>query len=294
MKNKKLYFSTMAMILVYFLGGCAFITIDLQSLMRIPTMQERVLAKGEDGKVLVVEVLGLITNTRVRGMFVSQEGTLERVDDILNIAKNDPKIKAVILRVDSPGGSVTASDLLYRRITDFKTQMKVPVVTCITNIGASGGYMVSLAGDRIVALPTSMVGNIGVLMPSVSYQGLMDMLGVRNQTITSGKYKDAGTPMRDMTEDDKAIYKAVVDDMYADFIDKIKKRRPDMTEDDLKIAGDGRIMTANFAKQHHMIDEVGYYEDAIKSLCKLSGLANPTIVVYRRAGENEGGFYSWP
>jgi protease IV len=139
-----------------------------------------------------------------------------------------------------------------------------------------------------------MIGNIGVLLPSVSYQGLMDMLGVHNQTVTSGKYKDAGSPMWDMTEDDKGIYKAFVDEMFDDFILKVKNNRPGMTVEGLKIAGDGRIMAPNFALTHHLIDEIGYYENAVKSIEKLSGIQNPTVVVYRRVGESEGGFYSWP
>jgi protease-4 len=154
--------------------------------------------------------------------------------------------------------------------------------------------MIALSSDRIVALPTSMVGNIGVLMPMVSYQGLMDMLGIRNETITSGIYKDAGSPMRDMTEEDRAVYKAIVDEMFADFILKVKNNRPQMTAEDLKIAGDGRIMTAKFALEHHLIDEIGYYENAVKSVENITGIKNPTVVVYRRDTENQGGFYSWP
>jgi len=281
--------------LVFFtLSGCAFISIDLQSLMTIPRMQERVLYKGAPEKVLVVEVLGLITNTRIRQMFVTQEGTLERLDGILKIAAKDPSIKAIILKIDSPGGSVTASDLLFRRISEYKTVKNIPVVACITNLGASGAYMIALSSDRIVALPTSMIGNIGVLMPIVSYQGLMDMLGIRNETITSGKYKDAGSPMRDMTEEDRAVYKAIVDEMFADFILKVKNNRPQMTAEDLKIAGDGRIMTAKFALEHHLIDEIGYYENAVKTVENITGIKNPTVVVYRRDTENQGGFYSWP
>jgi protease IV len=264
------------------------------SLMRVPNMQERVLNKGTDSKVLVVEILGIVTTTGMKQMFTAQEGTLERLDSILNIAGKDPSIKALILKIDSPGGSVTASDLVYRRIVEFKTTKKIPVVACITNMGASGAYMIALSADRIVALPTSMVGNVGVFIPFISFQGLMDTLGVRDETIASGKYKVAGSPKKDMTEDEKAIYKAIVDEMYADFITKVKKNRPAMTEADIKIVGDGRIMAANAAMNYHVIDEVGYYENAVKSVEKLTGITNPTVVVYRRDGEKIGGFYSWP
>ena len=294
MMNKKVFLPVLFMLSILTLAGCAFISIDLMSLMRVPNMQERVLTKGTDSKVLVVEILGIITTTSMKQMFTSQEGTLERLDTILNIAGKDPSIKALILRIDSPGGSVTASDLVYRRIVEFKTTKKIPVVACITNMGASGAYMIALSADRIVALPTSMVGNVGVFIPFISFQGLMDMLGVRDETIASGKYKVAGSPKKDMTEDEKAIYKTIVDEMYADFIAKVKKNRPAMTEADIKIVGDGRIMAANSAMGYHVIDEVGYYENAVKLVEKLTGITNPSVVVYRRDGEKTGGFYSWP
>ncbi len=294
MKNRRVLLPVLLMLTIAILGGCAFVTIDLMSLTRIPGMQERVLYKGTESKVLVVEILGLITTTGVKQMFTSQEGTYERLDGILNTADKDPRIKAVILKIDSPGGSVTASDLVYRRIVDFKTNKKIPVVACITNMGASGAYMIALSADRIVALPTSMVGNVGVFIPFISFQGLMDMLGVRDETIASGKYKVAGSPKKDMTEDDKAIYKAIIDEMYADFMAKVKKNRPAMTDADIKIIGDGRVMAANTAVNYHAIDEVGYYENAVKSAEKLAGITNPTVVVYRRVGEKQGGFYSWP
>lgn len=294
MKNRKMVFCVIFMLAAFVLDGCAFVSVDLANLIKIPKMQERVLCKGSESKVLVLEVVGAITASHTKEMLMTKEGTLERLDGILSMASEDKNIKGVILKIDSPGGSVTASDLLYRRIIEFKTSKKIPVVSCIINVGTSGAYLTALSSEKIVALPTSMIGNIGVLLPSVSYQGLMDMFGVRDQTITSGRFKDAGSPMRDMTDEDKGIYKAIVDEMFDDFISKVKKNRPGMTEEDMRIAGDGRIMAANFALKHHLIDEIGYYENALKSVEKLSGIQNPTVVVYRRIGESEGGFYSWP
>lgn len=275
------------------LSGCAFISIDLKSLMKPPALQERVLKTGGKDKVMVLEVLGPITATALRDGFRTRQGTLERVDMMLTHARKDADIKAVILRIDSPGGGVTASDLVYRRILEYKNSQKVPVVACITNLGTSGGYMIALASDRIVALPTSMVGNVGVRMTSLSFEGLIDTLGIRDQTITSGKMKDAGNPLRDMNAEERAIYQDIVGTLYEDFIAKVKKHRP-VTADDLKIIGDGRIMTAKSALQYHLIDEIGYYETALKAAESTAKIQNPTVIVYRREGENTGGFYSWP
>ncbi|HQP30676.1 MAG TPA: signal peptide peptidase SppA [Deltaproteobacteria bacterium] len=279
--------------MVLCLSGCAFITVDLNSLTRIPGLEERVLKRGTDDKVLVVEVLGPITTTAVREALAKRQGSLERIDSVLTKAKKDKHIKGVILKIDSPGVGVTASDLIYRRILEYKAGQKVPVVACITNMGASGGYMVALAADRIVALPTSTVGSVGVLLPSVSVEGLIDKLGIRDQTLTSGKYKGAGSVLKDMGPDDKAIYEEIIQDFYQDFLSKVKARRP-VNEDDLKVIGDGRIMTARSGLKYHLVDEVGYYEDALKAIEQAAKIKDPTVVLYRRQGENSGGFYSWP
>lgn len=138
-----------------------------------------------------------------------------------------------------------------------------------------------------------MVGNVGVRMTSLSFEGLIDTLGIRDQTITSGKMKDAGNPLRDMNAEERAIYQDIVGTLYEDFIAKVKKHRP-VTADDLKIIGDGRIMTAKSALQYHLIDEIGYYETALKAAESTAKIQNPTVIVYRREGENTGGFYSWP
>lgn len=283
----------MLLLMTLTLSGCAFITLDLKSLMRPPSMEERVIRKGSKDKVLVVEILGPITTTAARDTFMPRQGTLERLDAVFSRAKNDANIKGIILRIDSPGGGVTSSDLVYRRIMEYKGSQHIPVMACITNLGASGAYMVALSADRIIALPTSTVGNVGVLLLSLSFQGLLDTLGIRDQTLTSGKYKDAGSPFRDMSAEEKAIYNDIVMDFYRNFIDKVKQHRP-VTEEDLKIVGDGRIMTASAALKYHLIDEIGYYETALKAVETSANIQNPTVITYRHEGENTGGFYSWP
>jgi protease-4 len=153
--------------------------------------------------------------------------------------------------------------------------------------------MVALSADRIVALPSAVVGNIGVLMPSVSLEGLMDKLGIKNQTLTSGKLKDSGTILRDMNKEDKAILEGIVTEFSQDFIAKVKAIRP-VKPEDISVIADGRVMTASTGMNFKLIDQVGYYEDAMKTMESLSKTKAPTVVVYRRQGENKGGFYSWP
>jgi protease-4 len=280
------------MVSLLMIQGCAFISLDLSSFIQFQPFEERILKSGSDDKILVVEILGPITTTAVRD-FIPRQGTLERLDGIIEKAKKDKNIKGLMLKIDSPGGSVTASDLVFNQIKEFKEAQKIPVVACVTGQGTSGAYMAALSADRIVALPSAVVGNVGVLLPSISLEGLMDKLGIRNQTLTSGKFKDTGNPLRDMTTEDKAILEGIIKEFHRDFITKVKEQRP-VTAEDLAIIEDGRVMTATSGMKVHLIDQVGYYEDALKTMVSLSKTESPTVVVYRRRGENTGGFYSWP
>lgn len=273
--------------------GCAFISVDLASIMQFQPFEERVLEKGTKDKILVVEVLGVISTTASRGMVTPKQGTLERIESVLEMAANDQNIKGVILKIDSPGGGYTASDLVFREVMAFKEKKDIPVVACITGSGTSGAYMVALAADRIIALPSAIVGNVGVILPSVSFEGLMDKLGIDNQTITSGKFKDTGNPLRDMTGEDKEILQDIVTEFYDNFIERVKQTRP-VSEEDLAVISDGRVMTSSVGLKYHIIDQVGYFEEALAEIQTMSGTENPTVVMYRREGENKGGFYSWP
>lgn len=278
---------------VLLLGGCAFVSVDLSSLAQVPPLEERVIREGSKEKILVVEILGMIRTTGSRDTFVHRQGTLERLDNVLEKAGRDDRIRGVILKIDSPGGGYTASDLVYRKIREFRESSEVPVVGCIVGQGTSGAYMAALAADYIVALPSAVVGNVGVLLPSISLEGLMEKVGVDNQTITSGELKDAGTPLRDMTDAERRLLTGIVMELHASFMARVEEARP-VTEEDIAVFRDGRILTAATAKTLHLVDEVGYYEDALEKVESLAGVENPTVIVYRRKGENRGGFYSWP
>jgi len=273
--------------------GCAFISLDIKSLLSLPPIEERTLIPGTKDKILVMEILGPLTITAKKDGIMPREGTMERLDSILARAKRDKTIKGIVLKVDSPGGGVTASNLIYKKIEEYKNTQEIPVVACIIRQATSGAYMTALAADKIVALPSAIVGNIGVIIPSVSLEGLMNKLGIKHQSITSGKFKDSGTPLRDMSSEDKEILKDIVMEFYKDFLSKVEKVRP-VTKEDLSIIKDGRVMTASTGLKHHLIDKVGYFEDAVMYVEDLADIRGATIIVYRRKGENEGGFYSWP
>ena len=196
-------------------------------------------------------------------------------------------------KIDSPGGGYTASDLVFKEITAYKDEQDIPVVACITDSGTSGAYMAALSADYIFALPSAVVGNVGVILPSISLEGLLDKLGIDNQTITSGKFKDTGNPLRDMTDEDKEILQDIVTEFYDNFIQRVTQTRP-VTEEDLAVIGDGRVVTSTAGVKFHLIDEVGYFEDALAKMEAMAEIEDPTVIMYRRKGENIGGFYSLP
>ncbi len=282
-----------AVLMVLLCHGCAFVSVDMASLMQIQPFEERVLQEGTKDKVLVIELLGIIKTTSGRDIFVQKQGTLERLDSVIEKAEEDKNIKGIILKIDSPGGGYTASDLVFRKIESYKNTHEIPVVACITDSGTSGAYMIALSADHIVALPSAVVGNVGVILPSISLEGLMDKLGIDNQTIKSGKFKDTGNPLRDMSEEDKGILTDIVMEFQQNFLERVKARRP-VSEEDLAVISDGRVMTSTSGVKYHLIDEVGYYEEAVARIETLAGVEEPTVIVYRRKGENKGGFYSWP
>ena len=279
--------------LLFACSGCAFVSVDLSSLTQIPPLEERVIREGSKEKILVVEILGLIRTTGSRDTFIHRQGTVERLDNVIEKAKKDRDIRGVILKIDSPGGANTASDLVFRKIREYKTSQNIPVVGCIVDQGTSGAYMAALSADYIVALPSSVVGNVGVLLPSISLEGLMEKLGINNQTITSGNLKDAGTPLRDMSDEEYELLSGIVMEFHSNFMKAVRESRP-VTEQDVAVFQDGRVVTSTRGRALHLIDEVGYYEDALKKIESLANVEKPTVIVYRRKGENQGGFYSWP
>ena len=138
---------------------------------------------------------------------------LVRVREELEKAAQDRKLKAVVLKINSPGGTVTASDILYHELDDFRRRTKLPMVAVMMDVAASGGYYIALAADTIVAHPTSVTGSIGVIMVTVNADGLLQKIGVTAAAIKSGPYKDMGSPLRALTPEERAIFQSVIDDL---------------------------------------------------------------------------------
>jgi protease-4 len=229
-------------------------------------------------KIALVNLKGVIADT-VGGFPTS--GAFRSTADELEQAARDAAVKAVVLLVDSPGGEVTASDILCRKVGQFREETKKPVVAIFGSVAASGAYYVSVAADRIIAHPTTVTGSIGVLMTMLNAQGLMEKVGLRSVVLKSAPFKDIGSPFREMTPEEQAVLQGVVDSLFGRFKRIVAEGRK-MSAEKVDSLADGRIFTADEALAAGLIDRIGYEEDAIAEARQLAHVPQAKVVRYRR------------
>ncbi|HJT19308.1 MAG TPA: signal peptide peptidase SppA [Nitrospira sp.] len=268
-------------------GGC--ITVNL--LPAPGPVQESQLSGTGDAKVLLLDLSGVISSQDKEG-FIPEPNMLATFKEELTRASKDEKVKAVVVRINSPGGTVTASDILYHELKSFKTTKKVPVIVSMMDVAASGGYYLAMAGDHILVHPSTVTGSIGVIMLTVNARGLLEKVGVEANAITSGPRKDMGSPFRLMTPEEKAIFQSVIDSFYQRFLSIVKEGRPNLSPEEIKKLADGRIYSGEQAKETGLVDDIGYLEDAIEAAKKKAGLKEARVVTYRRPGEFQNNIYS--
>jgi len=254
-------------------------------------VQEVQLSGSGDGKVLLLDLSGVISSQDKDGL-IPQPNLLATFKEELTKASKDEKIKAVVLRINSPGGTVNASDILYHELKTFKANKKIPVIASMMDVAASGGYYLAMATDAILVHPSTVTGSIGVIMLTVNAKGLLEKVGVEANAITSGPRKDMGSPFRTMTAEEKLIFQGVIDSFYDRFLAVVQEGRPHLSADQIKKLADGRIYSGEQAKAAGLVDEVGYLDEAIDLAKKNAGLTEARIVTYRRHGEYQNNIYS--
>jgi len=276
------------------LPGC--IVIPIGDLLRGPVLEESVLVDGggffQREKIAVIDIDGLITGTEKSGLILPQENAVSETKAQLNRAANDPEVKAVVLRVSSPGGEVTACDVIHHEIGRFKQRTGLPVVSFIGDQGASGGYYVAVAGDTIFANPTAIVGSIGVLLHHLDLSDLLGKIGVAVEPVKSAEQKDLNSPFRKMLPAERAVLQKLVDDMYNRFVDAVAAGRPGMTREDVLAVADGRVLSGVEAKKARLVDSVGYLTDALEEAKQRGHIESPTIVRYSRAPRSGANIYT--
>lgn len=238
------------------------------------TLQETIAEGSSDQKIAVVPLVGII-----------DENMSRQFANFLTRAEKDASIKAVIVEIDTPGGTVTASDEIYARLLRFKQDKKVPVVVSMGSMATSGGYYAACAADYIYAQETTLTGNIGVLMPRFNFSKLMDKYGVEEQTVVSqgAKFKNAGSNFSPEAPHERAYLQSIADNMFGRFKAVVQQGRGAHLQQlglTVEQVADGRAFTAAEAKANGLVDQVGYLNDVIVYVTNTHGLTRPQVVRY--------------
>ena len=288
---KRFFHSTLVLVLLWTLSGCTMLRVSLTEEMQ--PLTERVISGEGKDKILLLDISGFITSEDSSSIFTSkkQPGILALVREQLDMARSDKNIKALVLRINSPGGGVTASDILYHEIKKFKLDTRIKVLAHIMDMGTSGAYYTALAADRITAQPTSVTGSIGVIMLRLDATGLMQKIGVQAFEISSGEQKGMGSPFRQFTSDERNIFQTMVNSLQGRFVNAVAMERK-LTIDTVKKLADGRIYTSQEAQAAGLIDGISYLDDAIEEAKVLVNLKRASVVTYFRPGEYRANFYS--
>lgn len=269
------------LIMLLIMSGCVSPNVKLFSDATDPLKEFTLEGEGKE-KILLIPVKGIISDHGRKGMFRTEPSMVQDIVSQLRLAEKDSHIKAVMLTIDSPGGSVTASDLLYHEILAFKERTGIKVTAVLMNIATSGGYYMALPADLIMAHPTSVTGSVGVIFLRPKIYGLLDKIGVDVAVNMSGEKKDMGSPFREATETEVAIFQDLTDRLGTRFIDLVEKHRP-VDPDKLADISTARIYLAEEARGCGLIDEVGYLSDAVNRTRLLAALPEKSrLVVYRR------------
>ena len=219
---------------------------------------------------------GKVALVKIEGLLVTPEHVVEELHDYAE----DASIKAIVLRIDSPGGGVVASQEIFNAVKNAKKEGK-KVVASMGSVAASGGYYVAAAADRIVANPGTLTGSIGVKMEFASVEKLLEKIGVKGMVVKAGEYKDIGSPFRDMTEKEQKLLQGVIDDVHSQFIEAVAEGRG-LPSTDVKAIADGRIFTGRQALALKLVDEMGDLADSIRVAGKLAGIKGKPNVVEKK------------
>jgi len=225
---------------------------------------------NQSEKIAIIYVEGVIIGGRGESNVFAQQGGTDQVIKELHEARDDESVKAVVLRINSPGGSAAASQEVGEEIKKLRATGKV-VVTSMGDVAASGGYWLAACTDKIYANSTTMTGSIGVYVPYANWEELYKKVGIYQEKIKSGPHKDILSPERAMTGEERAIIQVMVDDIYNQFVAVVAEGR-NMDEIQVRKLADGRIYTGNQAKQLGLVDELGNMYDAIDGAAKLAGI----------------------
>jgi protease-4 len=250
---------------LFFLAGFIFIAV----LFFVSMLIAKALMGDVDENIIDKRGVGLV---EVKGMILDSKETVRQ----LRYFYKQDNIKAVVLRVDSPGGVVAPSQEINAEVARFAAKKKI--IVSMGSLAASGGYYISAPATLIYANPGTITASIGVILKLSNIETLMDKIGIKSYTLKTGKYKDSGSPVRQLTEEDRAMLQAVINNTHEQFVRAVAKGRKLPVEDVRKIA-DGRILSGEQAKEFKLVDRLGTLQDAIEEAGKMSGISGEPEVI---------------
>jgi protease-4 len=237
-------------------------------------------------RVAIVDVDGLILNQNQSGLLSVGENPVSNFREKLEACSRDPRVRALVLRINSPGGGVAASDTLAEELRRFRLVTGKPVVACLMDLATGGAYYLAVGADLVIATPNGLTGGVGALVNHFNLREAMGQLGLTMETVKSGNLVDMGSvngPLEDESKP-RALYKEMVESYAERFRARVASLRPAMTAQDREIVFDGRIMTAPKALALHAVDKLGYLDDAIAEAEALMGPCGAEVVMFERAG----------
>jgi protease-4 len=291
-----LYFGLLILPIV--LAGCGQTAFRIEM---VPTDQRLVETRIQrdaglfvSDKIAIIAVDGLLANRRKGGWLRSGENPVSLFIEELDKAAADRSVKAVVLRINSPGGTVAASDIMYHRLMEFRQQTGKPVIASVLGIGCSGAYYVACGSDGITAQPSGVVGNIGTIFQTFSIAGTMDKIGVKAVTIKSGELKDLASPFHNLSPQEQKVLQGIIKQLSEQFFAVVRNGRKQIDNQKMTELSDGRVFTAEQGLEQGLIDKVGYLGDAIKWAKEMSGMKKSQVVIYHRPSSYISNAYSVP
>ena len=283
--------ATLLFTCIWMIVGCAAPEVKLFSDASDP-LRELTLQGNADQKVLVISISGIISTSPNQTFLRTMPSLVQETVAQLKKAEKDKNIKSVLIKVDSPGGTVTAGDMLYHEIMAYKKKTGAKIVVSMMGTAASGGYYVSLPADHIMAHPTTITGSVGVIVMQPDVSGLMDKIGVAVRVTKSGDQKDMGSPFRAATPEEEKLLKGVTDDLAQRFLSLVQKHRG-LEEPVLSEVASAKVYLAGKAKKIGLIDSLGYLDDALEEARKIAGLPeNVKVIAYRRTKYPDDNLYN--
>ena len=262
------------------LTGCLPDTVTIGLGSRDQTLRDAAVITEPDAgrnKIAMIELQGMIADAPQATLIGSRPSLIDHLVRRLQVVEKDDDIKAVILRVNSPGGTVTGSDIMYREIRRFREQTGKPVVVSMGEVAASGGYYISLAADEILAEPTTVTGSIGVIMATINVSEGLNRIGIYARAVTSGPNKDMASPLMPPEEAHFSIIQAMVDDYYAGFRGLVVETR-DLDDADVDMLTDGRVFTGQAAAALGLVDANGGIREAFECAKALAGVESARLI----------------